>query len=133
MTRSPGCTIATHTNQKVGWRFSNTTCKCRLQVLFVPSSCKFMFVDPKLQFVSKYFTSTCKSAGSWSNLASKLKGSHTCLSVVPIIFPFLVNFWLRQELKESQSTSVHSFGSSWSRAVNLHHSSSDLQANLNVH
>ena len=75
-------------------------------MLFEPSSCKFMFVDPKLQFVSKYFTSTCKSAGSWSNLASKLKGSHTCLSVVPIIFPFLVNFWLRQELKESQSLCV---------------------------
>ena len=41
-----------------------------------------------------------------------------------------VSFWLRQELKESQCASVCPFGSSLSRALNLHHSSSDLQANF---
>ena len=42
-------------------------------------------------------------------------------------------FWLRQELKESQCSymrkCVHPFSSSLSRALNLHHSGSDVQAN----
>ena len=42
---NPVRTIVTHTNRKVGVGFSNSTCKCRLKVLFLLPTCKLFCYD----------------------------------------------------------------------------------------